>query len=343
MAAALNALGVTGRERRGERGDFASTGGGGTFTAPEADLFVGNSGTTMRFLTAALPLGRGRYRIDGVPRMRQRPIAPLLAALNDLGADARSEAGTGCPPVVVRAAGLRGGQTRMAGDLSSPVLQRSAAGRALCAGWRRGRGRRRSRLEALHADDRRGHGGIRRDRGSRHRSPGAASASRPGQRYAAASYHDRAGRLQRLLLLRRRGGHRRPRARRRPRHATRPRAISASSTSWRRWAPRWRSATEYTEVRGPRAGRPARGRSRPGADLRHRPDPRRHRAVRHRSDDHPRRRPRAPEGDRPRRRAGDRAAPAGAGGRRVPGRSAHHTASHPSRPISTPTTTTAWR
>jgi 3-phosphoshikimate 1-carboxyvinyltransferase len=51
--------------------------------------------------------------------MRQRPIAPLLAALNDLGADARSELGTGRPPIIVHAAGLRGGRTRIAGDLSS--------------------------------------------------------------------------------------------------------------------------------------------------------------------------------------------------------------------------------
>ena len=118
MAAALNALGV-GVESDEERARFAIQGGGGTFSAAEADLFVGNSGTTMRFLTAALPLGHGRYRIDGVPRMRLRPIAPLLEALQDLGADARSELDTGCPPVVVEADGLRGGQTRMAGDLSS--------------------------------------------------------------------------------------------------------------------------------------------------------------------------------------------------------------------------------
>lgn len=118
MAAALDALGVAvDADEAGER--FRVRGGGGTFPAERADLFVGNSGTTMRFLTAALPLGHGCYRIDGVPRMRQRPIAPLLQALNDLGADAVSEEGTGCPPVVVTANGLRGGQTAMAGDQSS--------------------------------------------------------------------------------------------------------------------------------------------------------------------------------------------------------------------------------
>lgn len=118
MAAALNALGIpVETDVAGEA--FRVAGGGGTFPAAAADLFVGNAGTAMRFLTAALPLGRGTFRIDGVPRMRQRPIGPLLGALADLGADARSEAGTGCPPVVVRAAGLPGGRCRMAGDQSS--------------------------------------------------------------------------------------------------------------------------------------------------------------------------------------------------------------------------------
>ncbi|HEX2202756.1 MAG TPA: hypothetical protein VHG91_05650, partial [Longimicrobium sp.] len=93
--------------------------GGGTFPAPEADVFVGNSGTTMRFLVAAIPLGNGRYRIDGIPRMRQRPIGPLLSALADLGADAVSETGTDCPPVVVNARGLPGGSTTVPGEASS--------------------------------------------------------------------------------------------------------------------------------------------------------------------------------------------------------------------------------
>ena len=118
MAAALNALGIA-VEADPAAARFRVVGGGGTFPAREADLHVGNSGTTMRFLTAALTLGHGTFRIDGVPRMRQRPIAPLLQALNDLGADAASDLGTGCPPVVVRADGLPGGRATMAGDESS--------------------------------------------------------------------------------------------------------------------------------------------------------------------------------------------------------------------------------
>ena len=118
MAAALTELGVAvDTDEAGDR--FTVRGGGGTFPAERADLFVGNSGTTMRFLTAALPLGRGVFRIDGVPRMRQRPLAPLLGALRQLGADAESELATGAPPVVVRAAGLPGGHARMAGSESS--------------------------------------------------------------------------------------------------------------------------------------------------------------------------------------------------------------------------------
>jgi len=121
MAAALNQLGVrvTGDERAAS---FAVEGGGGTFPAGSADLFLGNSGTSVRFLAAAITLGHGTYRLDGVPRMRQRPIAPLLDALNQLGSDATSEEGTGCPPVRVVADGLPGGTARMAGDLSSQYL-----------------------------------------------------------------------------------------------------------------------------------------------------------------------------------------------------------------------------
>ena len=118
MAAALNELGLPVQlDLSGE--SFLVTGGGGTFPASKADLFVGNAGTAMRFLTAALPLGRGAFRIDGVPRMRKRPLSPLLAALRDLGANVRSEDGSGGAPVIVEATGLSGGVCVMAGDQSS--------------------------------------------------------------------------------------------------------------------------------------------------------------------------------------------------------------------------------
>jgi 3-phosphoshikimate 1-carboxyvinyltransferase len=74
--------------------------------ATEADLFVGNSGTTVRFLTAMLSLGKGCYRLDGVPRMRERPIQDLLDTLSgQLGVKATSETANGCPPVRIEANG----------------------------------------------------------------------------------------------------------------------------------------------------------------------------------------------------------------------------------------------
>jgi 3-phosphoshikimate 1-carboxyvinyltransferase len=95
---------------------------GGPCLAETADLFVGNSGTTMRFLTAMVCLGKGRYRLDGVPRMRERPIEDLLAALRQLGVRASSEAGNGCPPVILETNGLQGGRVDIKGDVSSQFL-----------------------------------------------------------------------------------------------------------------------------------------------------------------------------------------------------------------------------
>jgi 3-phosphoshikimate 1-carboxyvinyltransferase len=94
----------------------------GRLPARDANLFVVNSGTTVRFLTALVTLGHGTYRLDGTPRMRERPIEDLLDALRQLGANATCEVGSGCPPVVVRAAGLPGGQAKVAGNISSQYL-----------------------------------------------------------------------------------------------------------------------------------------------------------------------------------------------------------------------------
>ena len=90
--------------------------------ASEADLYVANSGTSMRFLTAMVALGHGRYRLDGVPRMRERPIEDLLDALEPLGVNAVSENRNGCPPVIIETQGLRGGWTGIMGEVSSQFL-----------------------------------------------------------------------------------------------------------------------------------------------------------------------------------------------------------------------------
>jgi len=116
---ALSTLGFR-VEARGPR--IVVQGRGGSVPERSAELDVRLSGTSMRFLTALVALGRGRYRLDGNARMRERPIQDLLSALRGLGADAVSEAGNGCPPVVVRAGGLRGGTATVEGSRSSQYL-----------------------------------------------------------------------------------------------------------------------------------------------------------------------------------------------------------------------------
>ncbi len=127
MAGALRALGIAvaqedASEGASEGARFTVNGRAGRFPVSEATLFIGASGTAARFLTAAMALGRGRYVLDGVARMRERPIEPLLTALRQLGADIVSREGTGCPPVVATAAGLPGELCRVRGDLSSQFL-----------------------------------------------------------------------------------------------------------------------------------------------------------------------------------------------------------------------------
>jgi 3-phosphoshikimate 1-carboxyvinyltransferase len=95
---------------------------GGPVPARHAELFVGNSGTSIRFLTAMLAAGQGTYRLDGTPRMRERPIGDLIEALGQLGAKVECELNNGCPPVVVHAAGLSGGRATIRGDVSSQFL-----------------------------------------------------------------------------------------------------------------------------------------------------------------------------------------------------------------------------
>ncbi len=93
---------------------------GGKIPATSAKLFIGNAGTAARFLTAFLNLGNGEYIVDGEARMRERPIADLLEALRPLGA--KIETQSDCPPAKIRARGLKGGKTQIAGNISSQYL-----------------------------------------------------------------------------------------------------------------------------------------------------------------------------------------------------------------------------
>jgi 3-phosphoshikimate 1-carboxyvinyltransferase len=99
-------------------------GQGGRIPAEGAELFCGNSGTTIRFLTALCALGRGTYRLDGVPRMRERPIGQLVELLRNLGARIEFAEKQGFPPVVVLGGGgaIAGGIGRFGEAHSSQFL-----------------------------------------------------------------------------------------------------------------------------------------------------------------------------------------------------------------------------
>ncbi|MBS0210754.1 MAG: 3-phosphoshikimate 1-carboxyvinyltransferase [Planctomycetes bacterium] len=121
MLDSLAALGIPVTEDARQR-TLRVAGCGGKIPAANAELFVGNSGTTMRFLTALVAAGHGRYRLDGVKRMRERPIGDLLATLQQLGVDVSSETANDCPPVLVNARGLPGGLASIRGNISSQFL-----------------------------------------------------------------------------------------------------------------------------------------------------------------------------------------------------------------------------
>jgi 3-phosphoshikimate 1-carboxyvinyltransferase len=91
--------------------------------ASEAEVLdVGAAGTAMRFLTAYYALQPGYRILTGTARMKQRPIAPLVEALRQLGADIEYLEQEGFPPLGIRGQALDGGQVRIRGDLSSQYI-----------------------------------------------------------------------------------------------------------------------------------------------------------------------------------------------------------------------------
>jgi 3-phosphoshikimate 1-carboxyvinyltransferase len=118
MAGALRAMGVTVDEPDDTTFIVTSS---GRLNPPAEPLFLGNAGTAMRFLSAAVTLVDGAVVVDGDAHMRKRPIGPLVEALRSLGIDA-SDAG-GYPPVTVQGNGTFGsGRVEIDGGLSSQYV-----------------------------------------------------------------------------------------------------------------------------------------------------------------------------------------------------------------------------
>ena len=122
MCNALQKLGVK-IDTDEKRATFDVYGNGGDIPVSSAELYIGNSGTTSRSLTAYVSLGRGRFVIDGDEPMRHgRPISDLLDALTQVGVSARSQYDNGHLPVIVEANRLAGGKTRLDVSKSSQFL-----------------------------------------------------------------------------------------------------------------------------------------------------------------------------------------------------------------------------
>jgi len=97
-------------------------GRGGEIPQGRAELFCGNSGTTIRFVSALCALGRGTYTLDGIARMRQRPIGGLVEILKNLGVRIEYKRAHGFPPIEILADELPGGLMRYGSEQSSQFL-----------------------------------------------------------------------------------------------------------------------------------------------------------------------------------------------------------------------------
>jgi len=122
MLEALEALGVA-FEHDPVAHRCVVQGAGGPFRKRSARLMLGNAGTALRPLTAVLAVRGGDYVLDGVARMRERPIRHLVDALKPLGAKVRYLGNEGYPPIAVSGQGASaGGTASIRGDVSSQYL-----------------------------------------------------------------------------------------------------------------------------------------------------------------------------------------------------------------------------
>nr|WP_314622760.1 3-phosphoshikimate 1-carboxyvinyltransferase [uncultured Noviherbaspirillum sp.] len=121
MLMALQKLGVR-WEQAGISQDYTVNGVGGAFPVHQADLFMGNAGTAIRPLTAALAVTGGDYTLHGVARMHERPIGDLVDALNAVGARIAYTGEVGYPPLHIQRGQLHAQRMAVRGNVSSQFL-----------------------------------------------------------------------------------------------------------------------------------------------------------------------------------------------------------------------------
>jgi 3-phosphoshikimate 1-carboxyvinyltransferase len=128
MLTALRTLGIVWRQDEAAEGAHAADqpltvqGGGGVFPVHHADLFMGNAGTAIRPLTAALAVIGGDYTLHGVSRMHERPIGDLVDALNLAGAQVEYTGQPGFPPLRIRRGHIHAQKIPVRGNVSSQFL-----------------------------------------------------------------------------------------------------------------------------------------------------------------------------------------------------------------------------
>lgn len=134
MLAALKILGVD--YDLGPGGTFCEVRGlGGAFScADPVELFLGNAGTAMRPLAAALALSPVVADLTGEPRMEERPIGHLLGTLRQLGADVTCLKNEGYPPLRIQGKRIVGGAATIDGTVSSQFLTSMLMAAPLAAG-----------------------------------------------------------------------------------------------------------------------------------------------------------------------------------------------------------------
>lgn len=121
MLLALQALGVK-WDQVGTSQHYCVQGADGAFPVRQADLFMGNAGTAIRPLTAALAVMGGDYTLHGVARMHERPIGDLVEALNAIGAQIDYTGNPGFPPLHIRRGHIHATRIAVRGNVSSQFL-----------------------------------------------------------------------------------------------------------------------------------------------------------------------------------------------------------------------------